>query len=90
MFFEIFLEKRAVRRLRRGFKQNEERFFTLQQDLMVTVYLFHSANSLTLKFEHCGNIRGRNLNAKCLILIVHRDKFIGDNKIYYKSDIRNR
>ena len=30
----------------------KKEFLKLQQDLMDTVYFFHSANSLTLKFEH--------------------------------------
>ena len=52
--------------------------FKLQQHFMDTLYFFHSANSLTLNTVQ--------------LCIKNRlsPEFIGDNKMYYKSDIGNR
>ena len=51
-------------------------FFKLYEDFINTVYSFHSANSLIL-------------NTVCITNRLSR-QFIGNNKIYYKSDISNR
>ena len=54
IFLDFSRKRRVAYGLCRGIKQNEERFFLkLHQGLMSTVYFFHSANSPTLKFEHC-------------------------------------
>ena len=60
-----------------AFNNLNKDFLKLQQDLMDSVYFFHNANSLTLKFEHC-------LHKESPIAIN-----IGDNQIFYESNIGN-
>ena len=55
--------------------KTKRNFAKFLQDFTNTAYFFHSVNSLTL---HCAH-------KQSFIAII-----IGDNNIYYKSDIGNR
>ena len=52
-FFRFFKKTDQITNSAVAFNKTKRDFFKLQQDLMNTVYFFHSANSLTLKFERC-------------------------------------
>ena len=53
IFLGFLRKENSSRTLSWQLTRQKEIFLCLQQDLINTVYFFHSANLLTLKFEHC-------------------------------------